>query len=203
MWIRDEDPFIGKYFEQTGDKFEIEHLTEALKFAKDFSIAIDGGGHYGSWTRYLAKHFQQVHTFEPVAETFNCLEKNTEGLNNVALYQQALGAFPGSVTVAPGKMYSHPGMETIIGTGSTPLITIDSLQLPSLGFLKLDIEGYELFALQGATRTLRHYKPIVILEENIRGQLEHGVPEGACKQFLETLGAKLTLKIGMDYIFTW
>jgi FkbM family methyltransferase len=44
------------------------------------------------------------------------------------------------------------------------LITIDHLECERVDFIKLDIEGMELEALQGAIHTLRTHKPILLVE---------------------------------------
>jgi FkbM family methyltransferase len=50
--------------------------------------------------------------------------------------------------------------------------TIDSMGLENLRFVKLDVEGHELAALRGGTRTLTAFKPVCIIEvrrENLAG----------------------------------
>jgi hypothetical protein len=48
-------------------------------------------------------------------------------------------------------------------------ITIDSMNLPRLDFLKLDIEGFELNAIRGAKETIKKYKPYLWVEYHILG----------------------------------
>jgi FkbM family methyltransferase len=47
---------------------------------------------------------------------------------------------------------------------SAQLMTIDSLQLPRLDFLKIDLEGMECEALRGAAETIRRFKPVISIE---------------------------------------
>ncbi|OOF69497.1 FkbM family methyltransferase [Rodentibacter caecimuris] len=49
-------------------------------------------------------------------------------------------------------------------TQKVPLISIDSLQLNRLDFLKIDVEGMELEALNGGLNTIRRYLPIMSVE---------------------------------------
>jgi FkbM family methyltransferase len=49
-------------------------------------------------------------------------------------------------------------------TGTVPVITIDSLRLPRLDLLKIDVEGMELEVLEGARETVMRCKPILIVE---------------------------------------
>lgn len=47
----------------------------------------------------------------------------------------------------------------------TRLFTIDSLALPRLDFLKIDIEGMEMEALAGAMDTIRRFRPQMMIEK--------------------------------------
>lgn len=204
MWIRDDDNFIDRHFSVTGDKFEIDHLDAALAFMNTYRTAIDVGAHYGSWSRYLARRFSRVISFEPVAETYACCQKNTQDFANIELHNKAVGDKTGRVAIGAGKFFVHPGMETITGFGGDiELVTIDSLNIDDLDFIKVDVEGFELQVLQGARRTLSRCKPIVLFEENSRGPLEHGTPNGSCANYLKTLGAELLQVKNNDFVFGW
>lgn len=52
-------------------------------------------------------------------------------------------------------------------SSTTPvqMITIDSMQLPRLDFIKMDIEGMELEGLAGALATIRRCKPYLMIEQ--------------------------------------
>lgn len=209
MWILDDDEFFAKRFAQTGDKFDYAYLEYALTLVKNWGTALDCGGHYGSWTRPMAAKFKHVHTFEPRDDLFECLVKNTEHLSNVTRYKQAVGERMGSVTVATPERYKtmptqgNSGLATILGEGNTPLVTIDSLNLTDVGFIKIDTEGYELHVLEGARETLLRCKPVVIFEENSRLD-DHKIKRGECGKYLVSLGAKLNrIFPGENHIYTW
>jgi FkbM family methyltransferase len=204
MWVRAEDTFMPNYFDRTGDAFEIEHLTAALVHCPRRSFALDIGAHYGSWSRHLGRQFAHVNAFEPVPETFACLVENTRDFPNVHIFQQAVGGTNQRVSVGRGKLYQHPGMETVNAlVGDIDMVRIDDLGLPSIDFLKIDVEGYELHVLQGAEQTLRRDNPVIIFEENIRGPLEHNIENGKCASFLNGLGANLVCVLNKDFVFKW
>jgi len=204
MWVRAEDTFMPRYFDVTGDAFEIDHLTVALSHCFGRGIALDVGAHYGSWTRHLSRQFAQVYAYEPVPETFACLAENTRDFPNVQIFQQAVGEMNQCVSVGRGKLYQHPGTETVTGSsGDIEMVRIDDLGLPLVDFLKIDVEGYELHVLRGAEQTLRRDKPVVIFEENNRGLLEHNIENGTCASFLNGLGAKQVCVLNKDFVFKW
>jgi len=137
------------------------------------------------------------------AIAYACLERNTADFPNIEISQRAVGAREGAVAVGSGKMFCHPGMATVIGEVTVPMVSIDGLVIKALDFLKIDVEGYELRVLQGAERTLRRSMPVVLFKENQRGPLEHGIPNGECARFLEGLGAVFVTSRGKDRVFAW
>ncbi|BFU59512.1 MULTISPECIES: FkbM family methyltransferase [Rodentibacter] len=49
-------------------------------------------------------------------------------------------------------------------TQKVPLISIDSLQLERIDFIKIDVEGMELSVLTGALESIKRHKPIMTIE---------------------------------------
>ena len=192
------------YFSRTGDQFELDNLQLALKHVKNKRCAIDGGAHYGSWTRYMAPVFEKVYAFEPHPAIFECLVKNTKHLANVSLVPCAIGEEKAKVSIADGE--DNSGCGYIDGEGDIPVVTIDSYKFEDVGFIKLDVEGYEYFALKGAKETIMKYKPIIHLEDKGHSE-QYGIEEGAATAFVKELGAELlaTYKrnLSEDYIFGW
>lgn len=43
--------------------------------------------------------------------------------------------------------------------------TLDSFDLPTIDFMKIDCEGYEFPVLKGAAETLRRCKPVIVVEQ--------------------------------------
>lgn len=131
----------------------------AIPHIKGWGCAIDGGANVGAWTRRLAERFAVVHAFEPDANNFECLEKNTAHLPNVIRHRLALGKCEGSC-----EMMGQRSPSRHVGPGSgIRVVPLDHFKLEA-DFIKLDIEGSESLALQGAVETLKRW-PVVMLED--------------------------------------
>jgi len=138
---------------------------------------IDAGGNIGSITIPLADHIGPsgtVQIFEPSPKFFNIITKNIT-LNNfsdrVTAHQVALGA--NADTVYLNESLADDTTNHIDSTGTVvQQATLDSFTtaLPLIDFLKIDVEGYELEVLKGATETLRKTNTLFI--EFIPSQLE-------------------------------
>jgi FkbM family methyltransferase len=189
-----------------GGTYQLANLAAALRHVTQFATAIDGGAHVGTWSRVMAGRFATVIAFEPSQDTFDCLTFNLAqaGLDNVRCMRAALGAEAGHVTLAldaenearanTGARFTRPG-------GTIPVLTIDSLALTDLGFLKLDIEGSEPAALEGASKTLTRCRPIVLFENKRLWARHHGRPKDAVVRILERHRYRHLESVGCDQIW--
>ncbi|MDF1644353.1 MAG: FkbM family methyltransferase [Pseudomonadales bacterium] len=134
--------------------------------------AIDGGAHKGIYSYYLSKLCQNVEAFEPNPTMYNYLKAAVP--KNVNTYEVALSDKPGPATfhlpTSPGRFHHTQGslMDVSGDTGAATIDvevkTLDSYQLSNIGFLKLDLEGYELPALKGAANLIERDRPVVLAE---------------------------------------
>jgi FkbM family methyltransferase len=202
----DADEFMVKEQKDDGT-YQASHLQAALAHVTDFSAALDGGAHVGTWSRLMSQSFERVIACEPSADTFEALTANMAafGCANVELHQCALGATAGTVTMAPldprAEALKNTGARFVREGGEIPRITIDALGLPSLGFLKLDIEGSEPLALQGARETLRRCRPIVLFENKGFWRHRYGFPIDGPQQILSACGYRQVEIAGKDLIW--
>ena len=94
--------------------------------------------------------------------------------DRVTLFKKGLGHEARVTTMTPLDKVYDPNMGGHnkgglgIGEGgeSIDIITLDSLQLPGLDFLKIDVEGAEGLVIQGAAETIKKYKPVIFFEHN-------------------------------------
>lgn len=169
---------------------------------------IDCGAHIGLWSYNFAEWgFQSIQAFEPVAAHRECFLKNVPGsrlltgpeeLARVWLWDHALGDREDMVTIRVNPTSS--GDSWVKGKGTVPMKTLDSFGFEDVDFIKVDAEGYEEFILRGAEFTLKHWQPVVCVEQKRTMAEKFGLkPMGAVK-YLIGLGYKVVGEISGDYI---
>lgn len=193
--------------EMTPDgRYQQAHLEAALRWVTHHGTAIDGGAHVGTWCRQLARRFRQVVAFEPASDTFACLVENmaAHGGQNVTCYEAALGAQPGRVRMmndAKNEARGNTGARHVVAGEDVAVVTIDSLALDDVGFLKLDIEGSEPLALMGASATLTRCRPVVLVEDKALWMRHYGLPAGAVRDVLSGHRYRLAETVGCDQVW--
>lgn len=196
-------PAADTYFAPllTEQGFEIEKLEVAFSHCRRFRTAVDGGAHIGTWSARMAQSFRRVLAVEPAADAIDCLVENTGLLLNVTPIRAALGA--SRIFASLRDDPARPGNTgaRFIGDGNDfEVIRLDDLGIPDLDFVKLDVEGYEYFALLGAERTVRAQRPVVMLEDKDFGA-RYGLPQGAARDLLASWGMVEVEHMKNDYVY--
>jgi len=226
VWLPDHEVHLVEWMQKRNEvvdgrlTYQYHKLTAALAHVKQFRVAVDVGAHCGLWSMHLVKRFQLVHAFEPVAAHRECFGQNVitcqreEGDCNaceyprgpcerghVFLYPCALGEQPGRVSMNSAATSSG---DTLVAEGDdVEMRTLDSFYLQEVDFIKLDCEGYELFALNGGEETLKRCRPCVIVEQKPGKAQQFGLGETDAVAYLQGLGARLRQVIAGDYILSW
>ena len=198
-WGKTRRKTLERYGGGRGPKSE--DLVEALALFEGGEVAIDGGANVGAYTRILLERFATVWAFEPAPDTFEALSRNIEEWgfkDRVHLYPFALSDRIEKVRLR-GKFGHRSLSRRIIGAGDIPTMRIDDLELERLDFIKLDVEGYEVRALQGARETLLKHRPFVLFEDKPHKAELYGESREA-HTFLESLGAKLISRVGKGQV---
>jgi FkbM family methyltransferase len=177
------DQYIGAALRKYGEWSENE-LTLFRQLVPTGSVVVEGGANVGAHTVALSKLVGvtgAVHAFEPQRLVFQTLCANLalNGCVNVYAYHAAVGARTGEVLV-PALPPDRPanfggvGLQGVSSGERTPLRRIDELDLQVCRLVKLDVEGMEAEALQGAAQTVRRLRPLLYVE-NDRRHLHEGL----------------------------
>ena len=174
-----------------------QEMGRFIELCQNRHTAILAGGNVGVWPKEAAKHFERVITFEPDALNFQCLKLNcTE--ENIEAHNAALGDKPGRKGLA--RQFDNCGAHTITEGDEFDVVAIDSLELDACDLIQLDIEGDELFALKGAEKTIRKFKPVICVELKALGK-GFGVNDAEVVKWLEERGYGRKRKLGRDVVF--
>lgn len=173
----------------------LETIEIAMKLCKQRRVAIDGGAYIGSWSIHLIRTFERVLAFEPIVSNFQYLQRNLQ--DKAELYCCALTDESGELGVRPeqAKSYSH---QVFKGESKDRVsgLRLDDLKLDNVDLLKLDVEGHEFEALQGANETLLRCRPVIVIEEKFD-------PARRATAYLTGLGMSGEKAHKHDVIFTW
>ena len=120
--------------------------------------AIDVGCRDGEYARYLQARFKHTYCFDPRRRKF--FPFNVE-LARVSHFTCALGDVAGDIHMYGGAHNPRDTKDYVV-----PCYTLDSFELPDIDYIKIDVEGYELRVLKGASRLVERDRPIIVIEQN-------------------------------------
>jgi FkbM family methyltransferase len=178
---------------------EAGSISHVVSKCKQQRTCLQAGGNIGIFPAALSRKFQTVYTFELDPDNFAALRMNLNHIDNIVYRNAALTDFHGSVGVDRIKP-NNIGAHQVKADGDIPTVMIDDLGLEDLDLLWLDIEGSEHQALLGATKTIHACSPVIVLE--LKGlALRYGYSDNQTFDLMDSLGYKVSEKIGRDYIF--
>ena len=191
--------------------YQLHKLEAGVKLCKQKRVAIDIGAHVGLWSRVLASQFEHVIAYEPLPEHADCFRLNTDGLVNVTLVDWCmLGAEKGYAGIVA---VSNNSGNTRVAVDGDPVFLAGNVEplddvlvnevIKKIDFIKIDVEGYELAVVQGAERTIRAAKPVMVVEQKPGYAERYKFRTGEVIDLLKSWGAKpVWLKSG-DHCLTW
>lgn len=166
IWFYGKDEYVGKslynYGEFSGEECEIINSLAA-------GTCLDIGANVGVIAQMLQYYRRKCIAFEPQPEIYKILTRNFNGTS----YNAALGSTKSTAEMPRlryGTRANYGGISlntrSPLGSYTVPVITLDSLSIPDVGFIKIDVEGWEEEVLKGAVATINKYKPILYIEDD-------------------------------------
>lgn len=180
-------PFLSKVNTDWGSSFtnmyglyDADHLVPGCLGKVNGKVVIDGGGFIGD-TLFLWRNIfpqSKIHTFEPSANSFkyltNLVSKDIEQ-GNIIAHQKGLGDKPSKL-----KLSKYSPKQNVMDAGASlkivqndydnaeevDVITLDSYveeQKLEVGFIKLDVEGFEPEIIKGALNTIKTQRPLLAI----------------------------------------
>ncbi len=151
------------------------HYHNGLKYLPDHVISqlkdtnfIDAGAFIGDSAAIFEKYYSpsKIYCFEPEKENYEFIFETIKlnNLKKIVAIKNGLAEKKGSLKLKfkQGASYIDPKGDQIIN-----ITTIDDFikekNLSNLGLIKMDIEGYELKALEGSKDTIKTHKPVLLI----------------------------------------
>ena len=178
------------------------------------NVILDIGGHVGYHSIAYNKFnpSAKIMTFEPQNSMFLLLESNVKANkldDKIKVFNLAVGDKIRKTTLSnkitdglhantqleygTNKEFNLAGLSIGFDGEVVEMITVDSLMLESLDYMKIDVEGAEILVLMGAEETIKKFKPIICFEYNHKK---------ISPEFLKSLGYDKTLPTPFKYLET-
>jgi FkbM family methyltransferase len=192
-------------FIKRGLIYDEEIIGLIKKYVSPNSSFLDVGANYGQMSILLSKFIEsngdgKVYSFEAEPFVGKMLQKNVK-INNCKNIEIVLGAVhfkSGVKLVFPEPdfkrfdSYGSYGVDPTATNGRTvETLTIDSLNIKEkVSFIKVDIQGSDLFALQGAKELILKNKPVIIFEFEEQFQKEFNTSFNDYVDFVKSIDYK-------------
>lgn len=158
-------------FKKKKDRYNL-YLIE--KLVKPGSTAFDIGANVGFYSSFLSQIVGKtgcVYCFEPDIVNFNHLNKELKNKSNIKIFQKAVAAETGKLTLYTSDLlnidhrtYEPESYNTKYDVEKVALDDFVNHQF-KVDFIKMDIQGFEMDALQGMKDILTENEDIVLLTE--------------------------------------
>jgi len=191
-----------------GDENYIKYYTP-----KPGDIVVDCGAHVGTTVQIFSKLVGDegiVLAVEPDFRALGMLTHNAGTLNNVKILPYALWNVNGVLPLKYGDPTAGVGMSSIVYQypywHPTRAITLDNLlkkfEIDRVDFIKMDVEGSEMQALEGMEETLKNVKAVAIAAYH---QIDNNKTEShtLVVPFLEKRGFKTHADVGHDGVIVY
>jgi FkbM family methyltransferase len=188
------------YFCGAHEKYMLYLFRDLIQKApENYQVFLDVGANVGNHALYMSQLVGEVHAFEPYDKVRASLEENIRinALTNVHVHPVGLGNeekkfpfyAPPDENLGAGSFFEdHQEYNQYMG--ELQVVVGDDwlrgLQIRRVDLIKMDIEGFERFALEGLKETLDRNRPVVVMElspktrETLPGameELQHLFPE--------------------------
>lgn len=153
------------------ENYELDLLRKLLK--PNYTV-LDIGANIGVYSLEASKCVGKkgkIFAFEPIPDNQKLLKHNLviNNAQNVEVIHSAVGAKEGKLRIYKAKhsIATHSAGAVSDDFSDLPVTTIDGFTKKKklkIDLIKMDVEGYEGFALEGGYKTLKNHQPILLIE---------------------------------------
>jgi len=193
-WLPDDESHFSKFIERNakvGEPAEYQGPVRrlALGYVSTFGVSVDIGANFGLCSHTLEQKFARNFAVEPVQLHCDYLKLNAPATQ---IFQTALGTETGTVMMQ--RFPDNYGKTRVNSNGDFEVLVqrLDDLDLPPADFVKIDVEGFELYVLQGGENYIKKSYPVLVVEQESRAEAH---------TLLLSWGYQLVNSIKHDYIY--
>ena len=167
------DTYVGKSIKLYG-RYQLEEIKVFDKYVQEGDTVLDIGANIGTHTLWFANKVGEsgfVMAFEPQRLIFQtlCANMALNSIKHVDCKQLGVGYSKRLVTVPvldPLKENNFGGLSIDGHSEGEPvaICRVDDIGLSRCDFIKMDVEGMEPEALQGAMNTIVKCRPVLYIE---------------------------------------
>lgn len=197
FWVPSNDVHIEQW--KSGLPFtQNKCLNKFIKYCesqtKKMKTVIDVGAWCGTWVKAIEPFAEKVIAFEPDKTHFECLQRNCTV--NCTPRMEAVGAQLQEVSLTEDNFTQAKRVDE---KGNIRMITLDHMAYEDVDMIKIDVEGYEMEVLKGATKTLESVKYLMIeLNNNTK---KYGSNNIEVEKHIVSLGFKVLMEHWPDKVF--
>ncbi len=175
---------------------EVALIKEIRNRLPEEMVMVDVGGNIGTFLCQFIDKCSKVYVFEPIPRLNDVIKRSVEYNKDkkVVLIAKAIGDQPGSV-----KMLDNNNSSIVTAGAGTavldiPVTTLDMecSDLQKIDFIKIDVEGYEVNVLNGASATIDKHRPFILVEVHPGFLKEYGRDHNEVIRFFEKRNYKIS-----------
>lgn len=167
-----EDTHIGKWVQDSG---RLDHdqwlLPQLERYIPVGGTVIDVGAYIGDHTIWYSERVGElgkVLAMEPNPDIFQVLVENCKLFKHKNVMVICAGLAHRYLNVTRVTKDANLGATYFLGDASAPFMfaDLDDQWKEKVDFIKMDIEGWEFYALVGAMTLIDRYHPVMLIEMN-------------------------------------
>ena len=161
---------ISYYIISTDNYYEFNMMDMFWDYIPFEGTFLDIGANIGNHSLMFNRLRPDVtiHSFEPIFKNYILLHENTKNKPNIKTYHVGLGSTNEFVPTTQPSRHNSGGIAIDKENGAGENIIIipgDTMNITGVTFIKIDVEGYELNALQGLNNTIMNSYPNIWIED--------------------------------------
>lgn len=171
----DQEDYIFSIIRDTNNFYEHEILDEWNKYLSNVKVILDIGANIGNHSIYWSQfdNIEKIIAFEAVKSIYEILARNVNN-NNIAkieLHNLAVGEKDGYAEIDKfdENNYGSTSLK-VVDESEIKIVSVDNFLSNKdlqIDFVKIDVEEFEVFVLNGMKHTIAKDKPIIWVEVSL------------------------------------